>query len=109
MHDLKAMAASLGLFLELGPAAVAAHVASLADHVAAWCAERGDVRLVTPPDRARRAGLMSIAVDDLAGASARLSDAGVSHTVREGGIRLSPHFYNTTAELDVALAALAPR
>jgi selenocysteine lyase/cysteine desulfurase len=108
MHDLKAMAASLSLFLELGPAAVAAHVASLADYAVAWCSGRRDVRLVTPADRARRAGLLSIAVDDLAAASARLSAAGVSHTVREGGVRLSPHLYNTTADLDVALGALAP-
>ncbi len=109
MHDLKAMAASLSLFLELGPAAIEAHVASLADHVVQWCAGRRDVNLITPPERSRRAGLLSIAVDDLAAASARLATAGVSHTVREGGIRLSPHLYNTIGELDIALAALAPR
>ena len=109
MHDLKAMAASLSLFLELGPAAIEAHVASLADHAIAWCDGRSDVRLITPHDRARRAGLLSIAVDDLAAASDRLMQANVSHTVREGGIRLSPHLYNTTGDLDIALAALAPR
>lgn len=109
MHDLRTMAASLSLLLELGPAAVEAHVTSLADHVVQWCEGRSDLRLITPVDRARRAGLLSIAVDDLAAASARLHAAGVSHTVREGGIRLSPHCYNTTGELDVALAALAPR
>jgi selenocysteine lyase/cysteine desulfurase len=109
MHDLKAMDASLGLFLELGPAAVEVHVASLADYVAAWCDTRDDVRLITPAPRSRRAGLMSIAVDDLQAASTRLEAAGVSHTVREGGVRLSPHLYNTTGDLDVALAALAPR
>ncbi len=109
MHDLRAMVSSLSLFLELGPHAVEAHVASLADHVVQWCDGRRDVRLVTPRELARRAGLLSIAVDDLDAASARLSAARVSHTVREGGIRLSPHLYNTTAELDIALAALAPR
>lgn len=109
MHDLKAMAASLSLFLELGPAAVEAHVAALADHVVAWCQGRTDVRLITPADRARRSGVLSIAADDLVAASTRLKLAGVSHSVREGGIRLAPHLYNTIAELDVALAALAPR
>ena len=109
MHDLKTMASSLSLFLELGPAAVEAHVASLADYVVQWCEGRRDVRLITPAPRARRAGLLSLAVDDLAASSARLSAARVSHTVREGGIRLSPHLYNTTADLDIALAALAPR
>jgi cysteine desulfurase/selenocysteine lyase len=109
MHDLKAMDASLTLFLELGPAAVEAYVASLADHIIAWCDGRSDVRLITPRARARRAGLLSIAVDDLPAASARLGAAQVSHSVREGGIRLSPHLYNTREELDIALAALAPR
>lgn len=109
MHDLKAMDASLSLFLELGPAAIAAHVATLSDHILQWCQGRSDVRLITSPVAARRAGIMSIAVDDLAAASARLEAAGVSHSVREGGIRLSPHLYNTTVELDIALAALAPR
>jgi selenocysteine lyase/cysteine desulfurase len=109
MHDLKAMEASLGLFLELGPAAVEAHVASLASHVVSWCEGRTDVRLITPRSPARRAGLMSIAVADLPAASARLEAAGVSHTVREGGVRLSPHLYNTIGDLDTALAALAPR
>lgn len=109
MHDLKAMAASLSLFLELGPAAVEAHVSTLADYLVHWCEGRRDVRLITPRTRTRRAGLVNIAVDDLAAASERLNAAGVSHTVREGGIRLSPHLYNTTDELDVALAALAPR
>ena len=36
-----------------------------------------------------------------------LKDAKVFHAVREGCIRLSPHFYNTTDELDRALEVLA--
>jgi selenocysteine lyase/cysteine desulfurase len=75
--------------------------------VVQWCEGRDGVRLITPRERARRGGLLSIAVPDLATASARLDKAGVSHTVREGGIRLSPHLYNTVTELDVALEALA--
>jgi selenocysteine lyase/cysteine desulfurase len=30
----------------------------------------------------------------------------VSHTVREGAIRLSPHLYNTVEEIDAVLARL---
>ena len=37
---------------------------------------------------------------------ARLDQAGVSTSVREGRVRVSPHFYNTTAEIDALLNAL---
>jgi cysteine desulfurase/selenocysteine lyase len=43
---------------------------------------------------------------DVPAASARLRAAKVAHTVREGCVRLSPHFYNTIEEMDVALAQL---
>ena len=98
--------ASLELLFELGPGAVEAHVASLADRIVGWAGSRSDVRLVTPRDRARRAGIVSLAPRDPAGASARLTRAGVSHSLREGAIRLSPHCYNTVAEVDAALAEL---
>ena len=65
------------------------------------------VRLVTPADPRRRAGVVAIAPRDPEGASARLTDAGVIHSLREGAIRLSPHFYNTEAEVDRAIEVLA--
>jgi selenocysteine lyase/cysteine desulfurase len=43
---------------------------------------------------------------DAAAASARLREAGVVHSVREGAIRLSPHRDNTPDEVDRALDAL---
>ena len=98
--------ASLELLFELGPGAVETHVASLADRIVGWAGSRRDVRLVTPGDRARRAGIVSLAPRDPAAASARLTGAGVSHSLREGAIRLSPHCYNTVAEVDAALAEL---
>jgi selenocysteine lyase/cysteine desulfurase len=105
-HDFAGLAASLELFHELGPARVAAHIAALADRVVHWAAGRDDVRLVTPADPARRAGVLALRPRDPVGASARLAAAGVTHAVREGAIRLSPHGYNTPDEVDAALAAL---
>ncbi|MGB0210420.1 MAG: aminotransferase, partial [Ilumatobacteraceae bacterium] len=37
---------------------------------------------------------------------ARLTAAGVKCAVRAGGIRFSPHCYNTIDEIDTAIAAL---
>jgi len=100
------MIASLELLHELGPSNVVAHVEHLADRIVTWAESRDDVRLVTPADRAHRAGIVSLAPRDPAAASARLKEAGVIHSLREGAIRLAPHGYNTDDEIDRALAAL---
>ena len=105
-QDFAGYAASLELLHELGPSVVAAHVSGLADRIVRWADARSDVSLVTPRDAARRAGIVSLAPRDPAAASARLTRAGISHSLREGAIRVSPHCYNTAAEVDAALAVL---
>ena len=105
-QDFVGMNASVGLLHELGPAAVSAHVESLATQLVQGAQARADLRLVTPGDRAHRAGVISIAPADARAASARLTSAGVTHALREGAIRLSPHCYNTAEEIEVALEAL---
>ncbi len=105
-QDFAGANASLELLLELGPAAVERHVPALAQRVVDWAADRPAVRLVTPADPARRAGIVAVAPLDPERASERLTSAGVVHSLREGAIRLSPHCYNTAAEVDGALALL---
>ena len=105
-QDVAGLVASLELLFELGPAHVAAHVRALGDRIVAWAQARDDVRLVTPADPERRAGIVSVAPHDLAGAAARLREAGIVHSVREGAVRLSPHGYNTAGEVARALDAL---
>lgn len=108
-QDFAAANASLELLLALGPARVAARVRALADRIVASASGRQDVELVTPADPSRRAGIVSLRVSDAAAASARLTQAGVSHSLREGAIRLSPHCYNTELEVDRALELLVER
>jgi selenocysteine lyase/cysteine desulfurase len=105
-QDFAGMVASLDLFLELGLPPVYARVESLATRIVDWACGRDDVKLVTPAHPAKRAGVVAVAPRDPVGASARLTAAGVIHSLREGAIRLSPHFYNTEAEIDTALDLL---
>ena len=105
-QDFAGMNSSLELFMELGPQRVADHIAGLSDDVVSWSREVG-VPLVTPADRSRRAGIVCIKPPDAASASARLRQAGVAHSYREGGIRLSPHIYNTSDEIRRALSLIA--
>lgn len=105
-HDFAGLAESLELLHALGPAAVAAHIAALADRIVRWAQARDDVALVTPADPARRAGIVAVRPRDAAAAGRRLAEARVAHSVREGAVRLSPHGYNTPDEVDRALDAL---
>ncbi|MFL5578482.1 MAG: aminotransferase class V-fold PLP-dependent enzyme [Gemmatimonadaceae bacterium] len=105
-QEFAGLNASLELLFELGPAAVEGHVTRLAQRIVDWAAGRDDVRLVTPADPSRRAGIVSLVPRDAAAASARLTRAGVSHSLREGAVRLSPHCYNTAEEVEAALEVL---
>lgn len=105
-QDFAGLNASLDLFLEVGLDQVYRHVERLAGRIVEWTFSRDDVRLVTPADSQRRAGIVAVAPRDPVAASRRLTAGGVSHSLREGAIRLSPHFYNTDAEIDAAVALL---
>jgi selenocysteine lyase/cysteine desulfurase len=105
-HDFAVTNASTALLLELGVANVAAHIEQLTARIVDWAQSRSDVRLVTPADLRRRAGIVSFAPIELDAMAARLTAAHVSHTVREGAIRLSPHVYNTIEEIDAVIGVL---
>jgi selenocysteine lyase/cysteine desulfurase len=102
-QDFAGMAASLALLQELGMDAIVAHVAQRVAQLAAG-AERAGVEVVTPAGR--RAGIVTLRPGDVVATAARLRDARVVHSVREGTIRLSPHCYTTSDEIQVALDAL---
>jgi selenocysteine lyase/cysteine desulfurase len=103
-QDFAGLVSSLELLHELGPANVVAHI---------WCrtAELLDgaralgIPLVTPSDR--HAGIACLRPRDAATTSARLHEARVAHSVREGTIRLAPHCYTTSQDVQAALDALS--
>ncbi len=105
-QDFSGLNASLEVLFDVGPAEAAAQVDALSGRIMHWADGRADVTLVTPGDPERRAGIVTLRPRDTQAAAARLAEAGVAFAVREGGIRLSPHFYNTCAEVDAALAAI---
>jgi selenocysteine lyase/cysteine desulfurase len=102
-QDFAGMAASLGLLLELGVPEIATHVAALTGALADG-AQRLGVPVVTP---APRAGIVTLRPRNAAATGAKLRDAGVIHSVREGTIRLAPHCYSTSAEIATVLDVLA--
>ena len=105
-QDFVGLNASLDLFFEVGLDEVYAHVHRLTTRIVEWTFNVSGVRLVTPPDAARRAGIVAVAPRDPVATSERLTAAGVTHSLREGAIRLSPHFYNTDEEIDRVLTLM---
>lgn len=106
IQDFVGMNASIELLLELGPAAVESHVAAITRPLVAWGSTRRDVSCLTPREDARRAGIVAFRTEALAEDSKRLRDARVVHAVREGAIRLSPHFHSTVEDVARAIVVL---
>ncbi|HET6680816.1 MAG TPA: aminotransferase class V-fold PLP-dependent enzyme [Gemmatimonadaceae bacterium] len=105
-QDFAGMAASLAVMEETGFERITSRTQELATRIVEWATARPDVRLVTPADPSRRAGIVTVALPEAGKASAALSARGVVHSLREGGIRLAPYFYTTDEEVEKALRIL---
>jgi selenocysteine lyase/cysteine desulfurase len=104
--DLAAFCASLELLHEVGIACIESHVNALLDRLTHRLFASG-VRAITPSDDRRRAGILTIALQDAPRIHDRLIQKGVRCALREGGIRVSPYFYNTNEDIDRASELIA--
>jgi cysteine desulfurase / selenocysteine lyase len=95
--DFAGMTASLGLLLEVGIPTIRDHLCGVVAPVNEWAARRG-VRLVSPTGP-KASAIVCVPMPDPMAAFNALRAAGISATVREGAVRLSPHLYNTADEL----------
>ena len=105
-QDFAGMNTSLELMFEIGLDEIVAHTNRLVERIIAWADARG-VQALTPKEPRHRAGIVALRFADSARLSAKLQQANVAHSLREGAIRLSPYFFNTAAEVDEALGLLS--
>lgn len=96
--------ATLDYFDRVGWIRVHGRVRELGAHLVAGAARRG-LALATPPTA--RAGIFALPWLDPEAARAALAARGISVSARDRFVRISPHFYNTTDEIDRCLDALA--
>ncbi|NML44796.1 aminotransferase class V-fold PLP-dependent enzyme [Ramlibacter sp. G-1-2-2] len=96
--------ATLDFFERIGWPTVFARVRALSAQLCQGAGSRG-LDLVTPPQQC--AGIHVIRCADGEATRTRLAQRGISISARGAGVRLSPHFYNTEAEVDQCLDALA--
>jgi selenocysteine lyase/cysteine desulfurase len=97
-QDFAGFNASVGMLLEVGVERIRDHLRTLHAPILAW-AERTGARIASPTD-GHGSGIICLAPDKVVEAHKRLKAARVICTVREGAIRLSPHLYNTVAEME---------
>ncbi len=95
---ITALHESLATLLEVGIGSIEEHVLDLNDRLIAELGPLG-MKAYVDGDRASRAGIVSIKVSNADAYIARLAESKIQVAVRQGLIRVSPHFYNTGEEI----------
>ena len=111
LMGLTAMRTSLSLIRQAGPEWNAAHTLELNDRLVEGVTEMG-YSVASDMDPGHRSQIVTFTSGDRVRDGelvAELERADVSVTLRGRGVRVSPYFYNTTADMDRLLEALPPR
>jgi cysteine desulfurase / selenocysteine lyase len=107
---LTALAASLALIERVGLEAIEVHNRALAQILVDGLRRHApDIQLVSPVDSARRAAIVTFTLGDRARDEAlvrRLGEQGIVVALRPRGVRVSPHLYNSAAEVEELLRAI---
>ncbi|MFY9720324.1 MAG: aminotransferase class V-fold PLP-dependent enzyme, partial [Candidatus Cybelea sp.] len=101
---------SIDLFLRCGQDAIAEHVLALTNRLCEGLVALG-AELSTQRGESCSSGIVTFrlrGVDSVA-LGEELEREGIVTTYRTGGVRVSPHGYNTTGEIDAVLNAVARR
>jgi cysteine desulfurase/selenocysteine lyase len=101
LYGIAGLGASIERFLEIGMTGVERRILALTGYLEKGLRERG-CRISSPRRRGERSGILCFVHPRIE--SARLFEKLMSKRVvvslRQGALRLSPHFYNTEAEAD---------
>lgn len=100
------LAAALRDVRDAGVATIESRLADNVDRVLE-IVDRAGIAVVSPRERGRRAGIVSLAPEDPAGLSAALAEAGVAVTARGAAVRIAPHAGTDAATLQLLDDALA--
>jgi selenocysteine lyase/cysteine desulfurase len=104
------LGASLELLLEIGIDQIAARVLELTDYLCRRVEERSTHKVFSSRVPGEASGIVSLAVRDVQELKGRVKACRDQHIIinqRGGRLRVSPHCYNTVAELDKLVECLA--
>jgi cysteine desulfurase / selenocysteine lyase len=105
-QDLLGFAESVNLLLEMDVAAIWSWIDDLLHPLREWLHEHPEVTVLSSFEEPRRSGILSFRPPDAARVARNLKRAGVICSVREGGIRIAAHLYNTNQDIGRVLDVL---
>lgn len=98
-------AAGMEFVLDFGVENARERIVEHTNNLIAGVEKRG-FDVLTPHDADERGGVVNVQVEDAETVEQTLLDRGFNVSERAGGIRLSPHFYNTADEIEQAIETL---
>jgi selenocysteine lyase/cysteine desulfurase len=102
---IAAIGESAALLQEAGIPAIHEHLLSLTDLVISFADEHG-IGLVTPRERAKRTGIVTMNVPEAGRIFEALNARKIITSLREGKLRISPHFYNNADDIRTVCDAI---
>jgi selenocysteine lyase/cysteine desulfurase len=103
--NIYAALAGLNLIKQVGLDRIEAHIRDLTDALIEG-AMRAGFNVVTPVEPKRRGALITLKSNDVTQLVKRLAAQGIVTSSRDHNLRLSPHLYNTHADVEAVIAAL---
>jgi len=104
--SIYAAEAGLGIINRIGMTAIRDHVRGLTARLKDGVRDMGG-RLATPDDPERHGAMIAVKTTDDHAMVARLAERKLITSCRDGNVRISPHLYNTVADIDAVLEGLA--
>jgi selenocysteine lyase/cysteine desulfurase len=109
MIGIVGFGASLKMFRDVGHQRVSRTILALTGYLNQHLADLDGVQLISPLDETHRAGIVSFKTNEIENVQEfieNLKKDKITISAREGLLRIAPHFYNTTGELDKILDRL---
>jgi cysteine desulfurase/selenocysteine lyase len=103
MPGLHGMREAVGTLIEFGPDRIESHILAITSVLMERLSAIDGVTLFTPRLETERAGIVTVSLApplDPRRVYERLKDRGATTALREGKLRYSPHFYNSTVEME---------
>jgi len=108
MLGIHALSASISLIAEIGLENIERNIINNTSYLIDKLKNINAIQLLTPVEEKQRAGIVTFRVtgQDMAKLHRKLLENNIICAHRLGGIRLSPHFYNSHAQIDNTLEIL---
>lgn len=100
-----AVGESAALLNEAGITAIHSHLLRLTDLVISFADEKG-IQLFSPREHAKRAGIVTIKVPGAERIFDALNGKNIIISLREGKLRIAPHFYNSEDDIRTVCSAI---